>query len=128
MAGELSSGLGSGWGSRASWAAGERALGAQLSCYERLGREPPAQVLWGSGCAQPGEARKTTGEEGGSGRDGGRKGRGGRPQSARALRARAHSLGFSGPQRSEEKPASPDPAGQLPHPRSARPGMLREVG
>lgn len=94
VAGELSSGLGSGVG---FWVTGERALGAQLSCCERLGREPPAQVLWGSGCAQPGEARKTTGEEGGSGRDGGRQGRGGRPRSARAWRARAHSLGFSGP-------------------------------
>lgn len=40
-----------GGGSKASWAAGERGLGAQLNRSERLGREPPAQVLWGSGCA-----------------------------------------------------------------------------
>lgn len=66
---------------------GERALGAQLSCCERPGREPPAQVLWGSGCAQPGEERKTTGGEGGSGREGGREGRGGRPPPGPAPRS-----------------------------------------
>lgn len=70
-------------------ALGERASGAPLSCRERPGREPPAQVLWGSGCAQPGEERKTTGKEGGSGREGGSEGRGGHPPPgpARALGA-----------------------------------------
>lgn len=48
---------------------GERVLGAWLSCRERPGREPPAQVLWGSGCARPGEERKTTGGEEGSRRE-----------------------------------------------------------
>lgn len=86
VGGELSPGLGSGVDSarpgppaRSERALGERALGAPLSCRESPGREPPAQVLWGSGCAQPGEKRKTTGGEGGSGREGGSEGRGGRP-------------------------------------------------
>lgn len=48
---------------------GDLSLGGRLSCRERPGREPPAQVLWGSGCARPGEERKTTGGEGGSGRE-----------------------------------------------------------
>ena len=86
VGGELSPGLGSGVDSprpgppgRSERAIGERALGAPLSCRESPGREPPAQVLWGSGCAQPGEERKTTGGEGGSGRKGCSEGRGGRP-------------------------------------------------
>lgn len=62
-------------------------LSALRSAAERPGREPPAQVLWGSGCAQSGEERKTTGEEGGSGRAGGSEGRRGRPPPAPAPRA-----------------------------------------
>lgn len=68
-----------GGGDAASERAGSGLWGAPLSCCGRPGREPPAQVLWGSGCAQPGEERKTTGGEGGSGRQGASGGRGGPP-------------------------------------------------
>lgn len=65
-------------------------MGGRLSCRERPGREPPAQVLWGSGCARPGEERKTTGGEGGSGRErerGTRVCRRGDPQPSGSLRS-----------------------------------------
>lgn len=104
-------GGGPGWESRASRAAGrgerahgERALGAPLSCRGRPGREPPAQVLWGSGCAQPGEERKTTGGEGGSGREGASGGRGAAPCLDRLRAPRDPGPGPSGSPRSGKSP------------------------
>lgn len=88
---------------------GERASGAPLSCRERPGREPPAQVLWGSGCAQPGEERKTTGEEGGSRREGGSEGRGATPRLGQLVRWGPQSAGPSEPLRLPEVREEPIP-------------------
>lgn len=92
----------------------EQRLGARLSRRERPGREPPAQVLWGSGCAQPGEERKTTGGEGGSGRSGS-EGRGANPAWTGSERWGARSPGPSGSPRPGKSP-SPWPLAGHPLP------------
>lgn len=112
---------------------GEPAPGAPLSYRERPGREPPAQVLWGSGCAQPGAERKTTGGEGGREGAGGKAGArdaGAAPLLDRLVRWGTQSPGSSGSPEVRDEPTPPALAGHrlhnhLPLPFRGAPGAER---
>lgn len=135
VGGELSPGRGAGVGlpgvpgpqGRGERVHRARAPGAPLSGRGRPGREPPALVLWGSGCAQPGEERKTTGGEGGSGREGASGVRGGHPPPGQPPRAGGTQVpGPLGP-RGRRRAHAPRPGGSsapppAPTPPSERPG------